>query len=63
MELINSYTCTELATLEKVSRDTIKKHPEKYLPIRFNSYESKRTARGYAIRYVKVSDIKARLGA
>lgn len=61
--MIQSYKLSALARLENCSRDTIKKRTDKYLPIRIDSYESKRSLRGYGIRYVRVADIKARLNA
>ena len=56
--MLTTYKCSTLASLEKVSRDTIKKKTDKYLAIRFDSYESKRkSSRGYSVRYARINDV------
>ena len=56
--MLKTYKCSSLANLEKVSRDTIKRRTDKYLAVRFDSYESKRkSSRGYSVRYARVNDV------
>lgn len=54
--MIKSYKLTELADLIGVTRDTIKRHPEQFVPIQVSTYETKRSERGYGIRYVSTED-------
>jgi hypothetical protein len=58
MVMLQTFNCSTLANLEKVSRDTIKRRTDKYLAIRFDSYESKRkSSKGYSVRYARVNDV------
>lgn len=61
--LVPSFKISHLAKLDHVGRDTIKNRTDLYLPVRIDTYETSRGSRGYGIRYVRVIDIKARLGA
>ena len=65
---IKSYSQIELAKKEKIVRQTVAKHPEKYIPIQFENWQAKaqakyREARGqenartYSIKYIKKSDL------
>jgi len=55
--MIKSYKLTELALVCGVTRDTIKRHPEKYIPLEIRTGETRRSSRGYGIRYVRASDV------
>lgn len=56
--MLQTYKCSTLASLDKVSRDTVRRRADKYLAVRFDSYESKRkSSRGYSVRYARVNDV------
>lgn len=56
--MLKTYKLMSLAIADKISRDTVKRRTDKYLPIRFDSYESKRkSSRWYSIRYARVNEI------
>jgi hypothetical protein len=61
--LVPSFKISHLAKLDHVGRDTIKNRTDLYLPVRIDTYETARSSRGYGIRYIRVADVKARLGA
>ena len=42
---IKSYSQVELAKKEKIVRQTVAKHPEKYIPIQFENYQAKYLAK------------------
>ena len=56
--MLQTFNCSTLANLEKVSRDTIMSRTDKSLAITFDSYESKRkSSKGYSVRYARVNDV------
>lgn len=59
--MLQTYKLTHLARLDKKSRDTIKARKDLYLPVRFDSFDSKRTQRGYSVRYARVDDVLSEL--
>ena len=60
---IKSYSQIELAKKEKKARQTIAKHPEKYIPIQTENWQAKYLAKiwnrktDYSIKYIRKSDL------
>ena len=65
---IKSYSQIELAKKEKIVRQTVTKHLERYIPIQFESWQTKAQAkyrkergqenpRTYSIKYIRKSDL------
>ena len=52
--MIKTYKAVELAELEKKTKPTIYNNGRKYIPIQL---PSKRSKKGYSIRYIKKSDL------
>jgi hypothetical protein len=52
--IIKTYKAIELAELEKKTKPTIYNNGRKYIPIQI---PSKRSKKGYSIRYIKKSDL------
>ena len=52
--IIKTYKAVELAILEKKTKPTIYNNGRKYIPIQI---PSKRSKKGYSIRYIKKSDL------
>ena len=55
--MIKSYKLTELAKLLNIGRSTIKNHPEEFIPVQINTYETKRSGRWYGIRYILTGNV------
>jgi len=53
-KMIQAYKAVELAELEQKTKPTIYNNGKKYIPIKISS---RRSAKGYSIRYIKKSDL------
>ena len=53
-KMIQAYKAVELAELENKTKPTIYNNGDKYIPIKISS---RRSAKGYSIRYIKGSDL------
>ena len=53
---VKSYTATELASLDDVTRQTVATS-KKYIKVRFTHYRAKQSKKWYTIRYIRKSDI------
>ena len=58
MEMIKSYSKTELSKEENTPYSRIDKDKDLYIPIKIETAQSRATAKWYTVKYVKTEDIK-----
>lgn len=58
MEMIDSFKATELAILDKVHPNTVRRNRRRYIPVKFKTWRGKQNLKEYSVRYVRVKDVQ-----
>ena len=58
MEMIESYSKTDLSEMVKTPYSRIDKDRDLYIPVKIVTAQSRATKKGYTVRYMKADDIR-----